>query len=184
MDCAALAAMLGSLRRLCPVTDVSSVHHGGAMLFVTRAATPTPPARLSDGRRTHAGVHIGRHPTQNWRLTGGNVARGGRRRERLAPPPPPPPPPRPTRRRVVLRCGAARPASACAVTRVGLVPPAAAVRGVAAITAAAAAAGTWGGRLPRGRRGCRPPPQPPPKLGARRWRVCGWGTPSVVLPVR
>jgi len=36
--------MLGSLRRLCPVTDVSSAHHGRAMLVITRVATPTPPS--------------------------------------------------------------------------------------------------------------------------------------------
>jgi len=54
----------------------------------------------------------------------------------------------------------------------------------AATTAAAAAAGTWGGRIPRGSRGCRPPSRPPLKLGARWWRVRGWGAPSAVLPAR
>ena len=55
---------------------------------------------------------------------------------------------------------------------------------VAATTAAAAAARTCGGQLPRGRRGCRPPLQPPPELCVRWWRVWGWGAPSAVLPAR
>jgi len=125
---------LGSFRRLCPVNDVLSVHYGGTMLVVTRVATPSPPPRQSDCRRTRCGrVHRPPPPHLNRRLTGGSVARGGRRHETWAPPPPPPlpppppplppppPPPPPTRPQVALRCGAARVASACAAARVGVV---------------------------------------------------------------
>jgi len=109
---------LGSFRRLCPVNDVLSVHHGGTMLVVTRVATPSPPPRQSDCRTTRCGrVHRPPPPHLNRRLTGSSVARGSRRHETWAPPPPPPlppplpplppppPPPPPTPPRVALRGG-------------------------------------------------------------------------------
>ena len=55
------------MRRLFPVTDDPSLHHGGAMLVVTRAATPTPSPRQSDGRRTHCG-RVQRSPPPHRKL--------------------------------------------------------------------------------------------------------------------
>jgi len=162
-----------SFRRLRPVNDVLSVHHGGTMLVVTRVATPSPPQRRSDCRRTRCGrVH--------W-LPPHYLKSAADRRQRCpwrAPP------------REVGAAAAAAAAAAATAATTDASPSCATLRGgeggervrggagggggarrlqgvAATTTVAAAAASTWGSRLPRGRRGCRPPPRPPPKLGAR-----------------